>query len=233
MGWSKEYLDIVLVPAGLFILSVYHVFLLYKYLKFPETTAIGFENHFRKAWVERMLQVEAKDRGLSLTTINSTISASTFLATTSLALSSLIGTLLADSSHQKLFKNSLIYGNTSSYINSVKYITLLICFLVAFGSFLQCVRSFVHACFLISMPNAVIPMSYAQKAVIRGSACWSIGLRAIYYATVLLLWIFGPIPMFAGSLIMVLVLHLLDTNVTPLHQFEEDNKSCNVVTETN
>ncbi|XVE50174.1 hypothetical protein DITRI_Ditri01bG0140800 [Diplodiscus trichospermus] len=219
MAWTKEYLDLALVPSGLFIMSAYHVFLLYRCIKFPETTGIGYENHFRKAWVERMLQVEAKDRGLSLTTINSTISAATFLATISLGLSSLIGTWLADSSHN-LFRNSLIYGNTSSSIVSVKYISLLICFLVAFGSFLQCVRNFVHASFLISMPNAEIPVSYAQKAVIRGSACWSIGLRAIYYATTLLLWIFGPIPMFAASVIMVVVLHILDRNVTPLHEFE-------------
>ncbi|KAE8702285.1 hypothetical protein F3Y22_tig00110483pilonHSYRG00054 [Hibiscus syriacus] len=162
-----------------------------------------------------MMQNKAKDRGLSLTTIDGAISASIFLATTSLTLSSLIGTWLAYSSQQRLRKNSLIYGNTSSSINSVKYIALLICFLLAFGSFLQCVRNFVHASFLITMPNAVIPVSYAQKAVIRGGACWSIGLRAIYYATVLLLWILGPIPMFIGSVIMVLVLHLLDRNVTP------------------
>ncbi|GMJ11429.1 hypothetical protein like AT5G46060 [Hibiscus trionum] len=221
MDLSKEYLDLALVPTGLLILSIYHVFLLYRCLKSPETTVIGLENHFKKAWVERMMRIEAKDRGLSLSTINNTITASTFLATTSLALSSLIGTWLADSSQQSLIKNSLIYGNTSSSIGSVKYITLLICFLVAFGSFLQCVRNFVHASFLISMPNADIPVSYAQKAVIRGGACWSVGLRAIYYATVLLFWVFGPIPMFIASLVMVLVLHLLDRNVTPLHQFEE------------
>ncbi|XVF78648.1 hypothetical protein PTKIN_Ptkin14bG0151900 [Pterospermum kingtungense] len=222
MAWSKEYLDLILVPSGLLIMSAYHVFLLYRCLKFPETTVIGYENHFRKAWVERMLQVEAKDRGLSLTTINSTISASTFLATISLGLSSLIGTWLADSS-DSLFRNRLIYGNTSTSIISVKYISLLICFLVAFGSFLQCVRNCVHASFLITMPNADIPVSYVQKAVVRGGACWSVGLRAIYYATTLLLWVFGPIPMFAGSVVMVVILHMLDRNVTPLHQFEPVN----------
>ncbi|XVF18767.1 hypothetical protein REPUB_Repub11eG0051700 [Reevesia pubescens] len=219
MAWTKEYLDLVLVPSGLLIMSTYHVFLVYRCLKFPETTVIGYENHFKKAWVERMLQIEAKDRGLSLTTINSTISASIFLATISLTLSSIIGTWLADSTHN-LFTKSLIYGNTNSSIISVKYIGLLICFLVAFGSFLQCVRNFVHASFLITMPNADIPVSYVQKAVIRGSACWSVGLRAIYFATTLLLWIFGPIPMFVASVVMVMILHMLDRNVTPFHKFE-------------
>ncbi|OMO74921.1 hypothetical protein CCACVL1_16403 [Corchorus capsularis] len=219
MAWTKEYLDLVLVPSGLLIMSSYHVFLAYRCIKLPETTVLGYENHFRKAWVERMLQLEAKDRMLSLTTINSTTSAATFLATTSLALSSLIGTWLADTP-SSLFRNSLVYGNTSTSIISVKYISLLICFLVAFGSFLQCIRNFAHATFLISMPNTDLPVSYVQKAVTRGSACWSIGLRAIYFATTLLLWVFGPIPMFAASVIMVVILHLLDRNVTPLHDFE-------------
>jgi uncharacterized membrane protein len=59
-----------------------------------------------------------------------------------------------------------------------------------------------------------------QKAVIRGSTFWSIGLRAIYFATNLLMWIFGPIPMFVTSLVMVAILNILDTNSTPLHQFQ-------------
>ncbi|XP_007021604.2 PREDICTED: uncharacterized protein LOC18594088 [Theobroma cacao] len=233
MAWTKEYLDLVLVPSGLLIMSAYHVFLLYRCLKLPQTTVSGYENHCKKAWVERMLQVEAKDRGLPLTAINSTISAATFLATISLTLSSLIGTWLAESS-SSLFRNSLIYGNTSSSIISVKYISLLFCFLVAFGSFLQCVGNFAHASFLISMPNADIPVGCIQKAVIRGSACWSVGLRAIYFATTLLLWIFGPIPMFAASVIMVVSLHNLDRNVTPLHKFESaKSNSHNLFTKIN
>ncbi|KAJ0046556.1 hypothetical protein Pint_04656 [Pistacia integerrima] len=219
MVWRKEYLDVALVPSGLLIMLCYHLYLLYRCLKFPEKTAIGYENHCRKAWVEKTVQLEAKDRGFALGVINGTISASTFLASISLALSSLIGAWMGSSSHN-IFTSIFIYGDTSSSIVSIKYISLLICFLLAFGSFLQCVRCFVHANFLISMPNTDIPLKYAQKAVIRGSIFWSVGLRAIYFATTLLMWIFGPIPMFAASVTMVIVLHILDSNSNPLHLFE-------------
>jgi uncharacterized membrane protein len=168
---------------------------------------------------EYILQVEGKDGGLYLTVITSTITASTFLASTSLAPSSLIGAWVGSSSHN-IFISSVVYGDTSSSVITVKNIFLLICFLVAFASFLQCARSLVHANFLISMPNSDIPVSYVQKAVIRGSTFWSIGLRAIYFATNLLMWIFGPIPMFVTSLVMVAILNILDTNSTPLHQFQ-------------
>lgn len=77
----------------------------------------------------------------------------------------------------------------------------------------------MHANFLISMPNTDVPVSHVQNAVIRGTHFWSVGLRAIYFATTLLLWIFGPIPMFAASVIMVMALRILDSNSKPLHQF--------------
>jgi len=174
------------------------------------------------------LQVEVKERSPCLTVISSTISAATFFASTSLALSSLIGAWVGSTSNN-VIESSLIYGNKSPSIISVKYISLLFFFLVAYASFLQCIRSLVHANFLISMPYSDIPAKYAQKAMIRGGAFWSVGLRAIYFAATLLLWIFGPIPMFVSSVTMVVILNMLDTNSTPLHQFQPA-KSPNMLT---
>ncbi|KAF8025845.1 hypothetical protein BT93_F2624 [Corymbia citriodora subsp. variegata] len=153
-----------------------------------------------------MLQIEAKERGMSLTGISSTMSVATFLASISLALSSLIEAWIGSSSNS-VFMADFIHGDTSPSMISIKYISLLSCFLVAFGSFLQCVRSLVHAIFLMSMPNSDIPVAYAQKAF-------------IYFATNLPLWTFGPIPMFICSVTMVVILHIVDTNSTALHHFQ-------------
>ncbi|KAL6202118.1 hypothetical protein ACLB2K_025829 [Fragaria x ananassa] len=103
---------------------------------------------------------------------------------------------------------------------SIKYVSILACFLLALASFLHRIRSFVHAIFLISMPNSDTPLSDVQKAVIHGGLFWTLGLRAIYFATTMLLWLFGPIPMFVCSVTLVLILHSLDSNSTPLHQFQ-------------
>ena len=75
------------------------------------------------------------------------------------------------------------------------------------------------------MPNSDVPVEYVQMALIRGRAFWSVGLRAIHFATTLLLWIFGPIPMFVSSVAMVVILHILDTNSTPLHHFSTGQES--------
>ncbi|GMP53021.1 hypothetical protein CsSME_00018623 [Camellia sinensis var. sinensis] len=220
MGWTwkKEHLDVILVPSGLLIMFGYHLYLLYRYLKLPHTTAMGHENNSRAAWVERTMQIDVRDRGQALTVITTNISTATTLSSISLVLSSLIGTWLGTST-KTIFTTHLIYGDTSQSIMSIKHITLLIFFLIAFASFIQTTRCFVHATFLLTMPDAEVPASYVEKAVIMGSNFWSTGMRALYFAVTLLLWVFGPIPMFVSSVVMVGVLHNLDSDSAPLHQF--------------
>lgn len=110
---------------------------------------------------------------------------------------------------------------------SIKYVSLLIFFLLAFACFVQSSRSYVHANYLISIPGAsdnsvaTAVTKAAELAVVRGSDFWSVGLRSLYFALVLLFWFFGPIPMFAASVAVVIVLYYLDYNTTPLieHRF--------------
>ncbi|XP_022848450.1 uncharacterized protein LOC111370807 [Olea europaea var. sylvestris] len=238
---KEELLDFFLVPSGLLLMLGYHLFHLHRCLNFPNTTVIGYENHNKKAWVLRTLQVEAKERGQAIAVINSNISAATSLASMSLALSSLMGAWLGSVSHND-FISSNIYGNKSSTAVSIKYIALLSCFLVAFVCFVQTVRCFVNANFLISMPDCEVPTSHVENAVIRGSNYWVIALRSLIFASNLLLWIFGPIPMFVFSVITVVVLHNLDKNTTPLPQYkttpvsyhpEKNDKEMTAVNSTN
>ncbi|XP_020081079.1 uncharacterized protein LOC109722435 [Ananas comosus] len=226
---NKGSIDLVLVPSGLVIMFGYHLFLLYRILRCPHTTVIGYENHNKRAWVERMLQSMPEETGIALQVISSSQTASTNLASLSIALGSLIGTW-AGGSTSKTLMAEVVYGDTSQSTASVKYISLLVCFLAAFTCFIHSARYFVHASFLISTLNSDIPVSYVQTAVIRGGNFWSMGLRALYFATALLLWIFGPIPMFACSVFTVAVLHMLDSNSTPLHQFRFGaNKAAGIV----
>ena len=66
-------------------------------------------------------------------------------------------------------------------------------------------------------------MEHVEVAVIIGSNFWSLGLRALYFALDMLLWFFGPIPMFVSSILMVTVLCYMDTNTRPLlrHQYPD------------
>ncbi|XWS12587.1 hypothetical protein CRYUN_Cryun37aG0102800 [Craigia yunnanensis] len=213
MSFRKENLDLVLVPAGLLIMFAYHLILFYRYLHRPHTTVIGFENNDKEAWVER---ADKDDISNALTVIGSNTSAATFLCSVCLTLSSLIGAWLGNSSNN-FFQSNLIYGDTRPSTMIIKYICLLTCFLLAFSCFVQSARNFVHANYLITTPNCEVPIDSVKIAVLRGGDFWSLGLRALYFALDLLLWFFGPIPMFVSSIVKVSMLHYLDTNTKPLH----------------
>ncbi|CAM0944225.1 unnamed protein product [Alopecurus aequalis] len=195
---GKGSLDLVLVPCGLVIMLGYHLILLYRILRHPGTTVIGYENHNKLAWVLRMTQATPEETGLALSVISSSISASTNLASLSIALGSLIGAWV--SSTTKVFMTELVYGDNSQATAAVKY--------------------YIQASFLVTALDYDVPASYMQHAVIRGGNFWSMGLRALYFATTLLMWIFGPIPMFVCSVFMVFILHMLDSNSLPLHQYQ-------------
>ncbi|XP_057797540.1 uncharacterized protein LOC131013467 [Salvia miltiorrhiza] len=214
MKYRKEYLDLILVPSGLLIMFSYHLLLLYRCLKLPHTTVIGFENNDKKIWVEKFMQSENRDVKTALDVVSANISAATFLASVSLTLSALIGAWIANNSN--IFQSELIYGDTRPATMSIKYITLLICFLLAFSCFVQSSRCFIHANYLISTPDSDIATEYVELAVVRGGDFWSVGLRALYFATALLLWFFGPIPMFATSVTMVALLHYMDSDTASM-----------------
>ncbi|GJX16716.1 reverse transcriptase domain, reverse transcriptase zinc-binding domain protein [Tanacetum coccineum] len=191
------------------------------------TTSIGYENHNKKAWAANILEIEVKDRGFAVTVLNGQLSAATTLTSISLTLCALIGVLLGKST-ENLLTSSFIFGSTSKSTNSIKYVAILSCFILAFACFVQTTRHFAHASFLISAPTDKVTSDHVeciqkeelkrevleciQTAVLRGSNFWAVGLRALYFATNLLLWIFGPIPMFAGSLVTVIILYNLDVN---------------------
>ncbi|MCL7050262.1 hypothetical protein MKW94_027797 [Papaver nudicaule] len=144
MVLHKEYLDVILVPTGLCLMIVYHLFL------------------------------GDSDTGIAVNVIASNIGAATYLASLSIGLSSLIGAWVGSSS-SNIFMSDLIYGDRRSSTISIKYISLLAFFLLAFASFIQSTRYFVHANFLMSTPHTDIPVEYVEMAVIRGSNC---GLEA-------------------------------------------------------
>ncbi|XP_051183978.1 uncharacterized protein [Lolium perenne] len=212
---SKVSMDLVLVPCGLAIMVGYHLLLLYRILRHPHTTAIGYENHNKLAWVQRMAQATApEETALALSVISDNISASTTLASLCIALGSLIGAWVSSSS-------APVAALTSTA--AVKFTALLLCFLASFTCFIQSAGHYVHASFLMSAlqggPDAP-PASHAQRAVIRGGNFWALGLRALYFATALLMWVFGPVAMLACSVLTVAVLCLLDTSSMPPHHHQ-------------
>ncbi|PKI48341.1 hypothetical protein CRG98_031289 [Punica granatum] len=141
--------------------------------------------------------------------------ASTLLATTAITLSSLISVFVSSTSSST--SSQLVYGNTTPLLTSVKYFSILVCFLVAFLCNVQSIRYYAHVSFLVTLPTSMgkrDSIEYVARNLNRGSYFWSFGLRAFYVSFPLFLWIFGPIPMLVCSCVMAFTLYFLDTTTS-------------------
>ncbi|XP_014503493.1 uncharacterized protein LOC106763837 [Vigna radiata var. radiata] len=204
---EKEQLDFVLVPLGLLVFLMYHIWLVYSIVHNPLRTVIGLNAESRHQWVLAMMSEPMKNGVLAVQTIRNNIMASTLLSTTAITLSSLIG----------IFASST-WSNDEPIIpfgdSSIKHISVTICFLIAFLCNVQSIRYYCHVSFLITAPTLRDKREYMEYIAVtlnRGSHAWSIGLRAFYLSFAFFLWIYGPIPMFACCCLTSLVLFFLDT----------------------
>lgn len=151
--------------------------------------------------------------------------ASTLLASTAIMLSSLIAVLMtggstgcnsnATNDHHLI---GLTFGEGTKLRLTIKFFSILVCFLVSFLMNVQSIRYFSHASMLINVPYKTITSftshhltaEYVSSTVNLGSYFWSLGLRAFYFSFPLFLWLFGTIPMFICSIFMVFMLYFLD-----------------------
>ncbi|VVA33028.1 PREDICTED: transmembrane [Prunus dulcis] len=214
---EEEQLDYVLVPLGLLVFGTYHAWLLITILRYPIRTVVGLNAQSRRQWALSMMTDPLKNGVLAVQTIRNNIMASTLLATTAITLSSLIGVFVSTPSNSRSTASRLVYGNKTEFLSSIKYVTILLCFLVAFILNVQSIRYYAHVSFLATVPTWKSQkdyMEYVVRNLNRGSFFWSLGLRAFYLSFPLFLWIFGPIPMFVCCCIMSCVLYFLDTSTS-------------------
>ncbi|XP_010549100.1 PREDICTED: uncharacterized protein LOC104820377 [Tarenaya hassleriana] len=230
---KEEYLDLVLVPLGLVIMAAYHAWLVSAVFRRPKLTVIALNAESRRQWVFSMMTDPLKNGTLAVQTIRNNIMASTLLATTAITLCSIIGVFVSNSSGAKSSASSIVYGNKSQVLTSIKNFTILVCFLVAFLCNVQSIRYYAHVSFLVTVPvsrGKKEHCEYVARNLNRGSYFWSVGLRAFYISFPLFLWTFGPIPMFLCCCLMSSVLYFLDTTTSftrLLHSqsFREDSES--------
>ncbi|XP_010519578.1 PREDICTED: uncharacterized protein LOC104798992 [Tarenaya hassleriana] len=220
---EMKILDYTLIPMGMMVMVVYHLWLLRRIVRRPSSTIVGLNVINRRLWVQAMMEDVSKNGVLAVQTLRNNIMASTLLASTAIMLTSLIAVLMTSGSGQR--SGWYVLGDKSDLAFSIKFFSILVCFLVAFLFNVQSIRYYSHASVLINVPSKHIissPMSlsskpnighdldYVASTVNRGSYFWSLGLRAFYFSFPLFLWIFGPIPMFCSSCVLVFLLYFLD-----------------------
>ncbi|KAJ0046439.1 uncharacterized protein LOC116138730 isoform X1 [Pistacia vera] len=212
-----QLLDFVLASSGLLMMLAYHFWLIHRIIKHPTRTVIGVNAINRRFWVQAMMEDASKNGVLAVQTLRNNIMASTLLASTAIMLSSLIAVLMTGGNGDRSMW--IVFGAKSELFFSIKFFLILVCFLVAFLLNVQSIRYYSHASILINVPfkkmyqnvhHHQLTSEYVARTVNKGSYFWSLGLRAFYFSFPLLLWIFGPIPMFLSCFFLVFMLYFLD-----------------------
>uniref|UniRef100_A0ACD5ZZK9 Uncharacterized protein n=1 Tax=Avena sativa TaxID=4498 RepID=A0ACD5ZZK9_AVESA len=224
----EQRLDYVLVPLGLAVIVGYHLWLLLRILRHPVTTVIGISAINRRIWVRHIMEdPSGKHAVLAVQTMRNAIMASSVLASVAITLSSLVAALMASGAAHGLLSGTasahtnsgIVLGAAGEEALSIKFLAILVCFLVAFLLNVQSIRYYSHTGILVNVPLRAhrlrrpgLAVDYVTSTLNRGSYFWSLGVRAFYFSCPVFLWLFGPIPMFAACVAMVCSLYFLDIN---------------------
>jgi uncharacterized membrane protein len=204
-----------LSPAALLLLVFYHVYLYRKMRRDPLGTSMGLAQRTRALWVQTIMQGN-KDI-LAVQTLRNWTMAATFLASTAILVG--LGTFNLAVTADKQGELSLLvnhFGSDHPGLWLGKLILLGADFLFTFFNFTLAVRYYNYTGFMINLPtDASTQLCVGDVVAIldRGGTHYTLGMRGYYLAIPLALWLFGPLWLLAGTLLLIATLLRLDRGV--------------------
>lgn len=205
--------DIVGFTSSLVLLISYQGYVRYRLSKDPGYTVQRVNIQVRSAWVGEIMR--RREGILAVQTLRNSMMAAVFLASTAVLM--IIGVLTLSEQGDKLrttWQALDVFGAASSRLWLAKMLLLLVDLLVAFFSFAMAIRLFHHVGYMINAPQdenfVAADPAYVSGHLNRAGDFYSIGMRAYYYTVPLLLWLFGPHFMLAGTVALVISLNYLD-----------------------
>jgi uncharacterized membrane protein len=208
-------LEFYLASASFLILIIYHVRLIYLVRRHPLTTSIGVTNHLRLHWVESVM-ADKRDI-LAVQTLRNWVMASSFLASTAILIC--LGIISVAASPEKMAEitpslNELVREHRVLWL--FKLMVIIIDFFIIFFNFTMSIRSFNHVNFIINVPPTLahkLSPDYVAGILSHATFHYTSGMRGYYIGVLLVLWLFGPLWMLLGTIILIVVLYRLDYNI--------------------
>jgi uncharacterized membrane protein len=175
-------------------------------------TYMGLTRHLRRIWVESIM-TERRDI-LSVQTLRNWTMAASFLASTAMLIGLGLLSFLFKPDHiaEVPFDITVILTRIKALF-LVKIMVLIVHFFFAFFSFTLSIRYLNQVNFMINVPLKCDPMlnpEFIAHTLDLGMMHYTLGMRAYYLAVAVVLWLFGPQWMFAGSLVLTYILYKLD-----------------------
>ncbi len=204
--------EIVFGVATFCVLTAYHIYWVYHVRRAPLRTYAGITKYLRHIWVESIM-TEKRDI-LSVQTLRNWIMASSFLASTAMLIGLGLLSLLLRPEHMTEipFEFTLIFSKMKTLFLA-KVMILMVHFFFAFFSFTLAIRYLNQINFMINVPIECDPLltpDFIAHTLDLGMLHYTLGMRAFYLSVVVTLWLFGPVWMFLGSLVLTYFLYNLD-----------------------
>ena len=204
--------EFYLTAASFLILGIYHVHWIYRIYRQPMTTSVGITNHLRGHWVESIME-ERRDI-LAVQTLRNWTMAASFLASTGILIC--LGLLSVAASPQKMAEitpglTEVVQEHRVMWL--FKLMVLIVDFFFIFFSFCLAIRYLNHVNFMINVPFNLahkITPEYITSILNRGMMHYTMGMRGYYFSVLLFLWLFGPIWMLLGTIVITIILYHLD-----------------------
>jgi uncharacterized membrane protein len=192
---------------------LYQIYLRWRTLRDPTSSAQDIMLAARAAWVESVMR-ERRDILAVQTLRNSTMAAS-FMASTAVLL--IIGVLTLSAQGDKLsgtWHSLNFMGRFSAELWLFKLLMMLFDLLFAFFTFSMAVRLFHHIGYLLNVPlecNLEFNQPHHVTAQLnRAGVFFRIGMRAYYFTVPLLFWLFGPLFLLGATALVIFFLYHLD-----------------------
>ncbi|BAF25465.1 uncharacterized protein [Oryza sativa Japonica Group] len=229
MEWRDSFLDLILIPLSLLVPMAYHVWLWRAVRLTPLRTAAGINSATRRLWAISMTKDNEKKAVLVVQSLRNVIMGSTLVATTAILFCTGIAAVLSSTYTIKKPLSDAVFGAHGEYMMALKYVALLLLFLVAFLSHSLAICFLNEASFLINTSPTLLAggdgagddggrrllglpstRDYMEEALEKGFTLNFVGNRIFFAGVPLLLWIFGPLLAFLSSLVMIPILYNLD-----------------------
>jgi uncharacterized membrane protein len=140
--------------------------------------------------------------------------ASSFLASTAILIC--LGLISVAASSEKMaeitpFLQELVREHRVLWL--FKIMVNIVNYFIIFFNFTLAIRYFNHVNFMINIPSTLahkITPEYVAGILTHATFHYTAGMRGYYIGVLLMLWLFGPIWMLLGTIIMLAALHHLD-----------------------
>ena len=202
-------------PLAILLLVAYHVYLFHRTRRDPTSTSLGLARRTRASWV-RSIMKNNKDI-LAVQTLRNWTMASTFLASTAILIG--LGIFNLALTADKQGELSLLVGPLSvdhPMLWTTKLVLLGLDFLIVFFNFTLAVRYYNHTGFMINLPvddAGAVKVDDVIRILDRGGTHYTLGMRGYYLAIPLALWLFGPLWLLSGTLLLITALYRLDRGI--------------------